>query len=114
MDPRNATGLLSRRTSWLMECRCCRSCTECSRRAPKNQTCVRLACRPGDSGRPGQDQGNNKRVTLRRFGYLNAMSVVAPANLSVGCSSVLLVRHASLKCSVIEHTSDYGPTTSED
>ena len=38
------------------------------------------------------------------------MTVTEPANLSVGWSSVLLVRHASLKCSGIEHTSDYSRT----
>src|SRR5271166_519617 len=94
-----------------MRCRCCRPCTECSRTAAKNQTCVRLACRGGELGADGSPNlPNNKCVTLARTGYLNAMSEVAPTNLSVVWSSVLLVRHASLKCSAIEHTSDYSRT----
>lgn len=55
----------------------------------------------------GADHLNNKCVTLGAFGYPPFMEPAATdANLSVGWSSVLPVRHASLKCSVIERVSD--------
>src|ERR1700747_2926972 len=60
--------------------------------------------------RTASDELNNKGVTLGRVGHLSPMSEVAPTNVSVVWSSVWLVRHASLKCSVIEHTSDYSRT----
>src|SRR6516164_6015245 len=84
--------------------------TECNPTTAKNQTCVRLACRGGGRRRALGTPANNNGVTLGHVGYLNPMSEVAPTNLSVAWSSVAFVRHASLKCSVIEQTSDYSRT----
>jgi hypothetical protein len=58
---------------------------------------------------PGE-QVNNKRVTPELKGYFFSMSAVAtderPMGLSEVWSNVLLGRHASLKCSGIEHAID--------
>lgn len=61
------------------------------------------------------EQPNHMCVTFASMGYPRVMTVpAAEAFLSVAWSSVLLVRHASLKCSHFEHTSDSVEHTSED
>ena len=60
---------------------------------------------------PGQNLTNNKCVTRLWIGYFRSMAGVAGDKPCRWLrSSVLLVRHASLKCSGIEHTSDYSRT----
>jgi len=62
-------------------------------------------------------QLNHKCVTRATTGYLCLMMLDVKGkgrqNLSVVWSSVLFVRHASLKCSYFEHTGDSIEHTSE-
>src|ERR1700744_4917049 len=103
MNPRNATGGPRRRS----KCRCCRSWHECSRPTPQNQTCVRLAWRDPDIGVGGVAELDElQRCNSAQDGVLVPhVSGSDRRALSVVCSSVLLVRYASLKCSCFEHTS---------
>jgi hypothetical protein len=65
----------------------------------------------------GANRANHKCVTRADTGYLCFMMLAVEGKdrrtLSVVCSSVLFVRHASLKCSYFEHMGDSIEHTSE-